>query len=87
MIGAMTAVDRSAPVLVTGASGYLASWIVRYLLEDGRTVRGTVRDPDKPTGLEHLHKVADDHPGRLTLHRADRWTKAASTTPWLGASW
>ncbi len=35
----MTAIDPGAPVLVTGGSGYIASWIVRYLLEDGYRVR------------------------------------------------
>jgi len=64
-------IDTGKPVLVTGASGYVASWIVRYLLEDGRTVRATVRNPDKASGLEHLRALADAHPGRLTLHKAD----------------
>ncbi len=64
-------IDEAAPVLVTGGSGYVASWVVRYLLEDGRTVRATVRDPHKPHGLEHLHALAEKHPGRLTLHRAE----------------
>jgi nucleoside-diphosphate-sugar epimerase len=67
----MTNIDVGAPVLVTGGSGYVASWVVRYLLEDGRTVRATVRDPKKKTGLEHLHALAESHPGRLTLHRAE----------------
>lgn len=67
----MTKIDTEAPVLVTGASGYVAGWIVKGLLELGRTVRGTVRDPDKPKGLEHLHELAAAHPGRLTLHAAD----------------
>ena len=67
----MTNIDPSAPVLVTGGSGYVASWLVRYLLEDGRTVRATVRDPKKKKGLEHLHALAEAHPGRLTLHRAE----------------
>ncbi|CAM3110620.1 NAD-dependent epimerase/dehydratase family protein [Skermania piniformis] len=67
----MTTIDPAAPVLVTGGSGYLASWIVRYLLEDGNTVRATVRNPDKPKGLEHLHKLAEAHPGKLMLHKAD----------------
>ncbi|AHH18473.1 NAD dependent epimerase/dehydratase family protein [Nocardia nova SH22a] len=67
----MTAIDPNAPVLVTGGSGYVAGWIVRYLLEDGRTVRATVRDPQKSTGLDHLHALAQAHPGRLTLHRAN----------------
>jgi len=64
-------IDGAAPVLVTGGSGYVASWIVRYLLEDGKTVRATVRNPQKAEGLEHLHALAAAHPGRLTLHRAE----------------
>jgi nucleoside-diphosphate-sugar epimerase len=67
----MVTIDPAAPVLVTGGSGYVASWLVRYLLEDGRTVRATVRDPKKAKGLEHLHALAEAHPGRLTLHRAE----------------
>ena len=67
----MTTIDPGAPVLVTGASGYIGSWIVRYLLEAGRTVHGTVRNPQKETGLEHLHKLSADHPGKLTLFKAD----------------
>lgn len=67
----MTSIDPDAPVLVTGGSGYVASWIVRYLLEDGRTVRTTVRNPGKASGLEHLHALAQAHPGRLSLHQAD----------------
>ncbi|MFT3661764.1 MAG: NAD-dependent epimerase/dehydratase family protein [Gordonia sp. (in: high G+C Gram-positive bacteria)] len=75
----MTEIDSNAPVLVTGGSGYLASWIVRYLLEDGRTVRATVRNPRKPKGLEHLHVLAEEHPGRLTLHAADLLAEGSFT--------
>lgn len=67
----MTKIDPTAPVLVTGGSGYVASWVVRYLLEEGRTVRATVRDPKKAKGLEHLHALVAEHPGKLTLHRAE----------------
>ncbi len=80
----MTAIDTSAPVLVTGGSGYVASWIVRYLLEDGRTVRATVRNPDKPTGLEHLHALSEAHPGRLSLHRADLLDEGSYTAAMAG---
>jgi nucleoside-diphosphate-sugar epimerase len=30
-----------------------------------------VRNPQKASGLEHLHALAEAHPGRLTLHRAE----------------
>jgi len=32
-------------VCVTGAAGYIASWLVKFLLERGYTVNATVRDP------------------------------------------
>lgn len=38
-------------VLVTGASGYLATNVIYYLLQYGYKVRGTVRD------LRNLNKV------------------------------
>ena len=37
----------SAPVLVTGATGYVASHVVEQLLAKGYTVRGTVRNVEK----------------------------------------
>ena len=63
--------DRTAvvPVLVTGASGFIATHLVAQLLERGYDVRGTVREPDKarnqgyPTslaGAEWLELVAAD---------------------------
>jgi cinnamoyl-CoA reductase len=32
-------------VCVTGAGGFIASWIVKLLLEKGYSVKGTVRNP------------------------------------------
>ncbi|CCM04248.1 uncharacterized protein FIBRA_06415 [Fibroporia radiculosa] len=43
----------SGRVLVTGANGYIAIWVVRRLLEQGYTVRGTVRSESK---AEYLHQ-------------------------------
>ena len=34
-------------VCVTGAGGFIASWIVKLLLEKGYSVKGTVRNPGK----------------------------------------
>lgn len=35
----MTTIDKNKPVLVTGATGYVAGWIVKLLLEESVTVR------------------------------------------------
>lgn len=64
-------IDRSAPVLVTGGNGYIASWLVKYLLEDGIDVHATVRDPSNPDKVGHLQEIADGSPGTLTLFAAD----------------
>ncbi len=67
----MTTINPKAPVLVTGGSGYIAGWIIKYLLEQGSTVHATVRDPAKKKGLEHLHAMAEAHKGKLKLFKAD----------------
>ncbi|KAH7912688.1 D-lactaldehyde dehydrogenase [Hygrophoropsis aurantiaca] len=45
-------------VLVSGANGYIAIWVVRNLLERGYSVRSTVRSEDKG---EHLKKTFASH--------------------------
>ncbi|KAM7264978.1 hypothetical protein ACFE04_002661 [Oxalis oulophora] len=55
---------------VTGASGYIASWIVKFLLQRGYTVRATVRNPDDQKKTEHLRQL-DGAKERLHLFRAD----------------
>ncbi|KAJ7034205.1 D-lactaldehyde dehydrogenase [Mycena alexandri] len=44
----------SGKVLVSGANGYVAVWVVRTLLEEGYSVRGAVRSPDKGKHLTEL---------------------------------
>ena len=43
----MPSVNKGSKVLVSGANGYIAMWVVRALLERGFTVRGTVRTEEK----------------------------------------
>jgi len=43
----MPTVPRGSKVLVSGANGYIAMWVVQSLLERGYIVRGTVRSADK----------------------------------------
>ncbi|VAI18022.1 hypothetical protein VPH35_083506 [Triticum aestivum] len=56
-------------VCVTGAAGYIASWLVKLLLERGYTVKGTVRNPDDPKNA-HL-RALDGAAERLVLCKAD----------------
>ena len=59
------------PVLVTGGNGYVASWVVKGLLELGFDVHATVRDPRDPRKTAHLGAVARGRPGNLSLFKAD----------------
>nr|BAE48787.1 cinnamoyl-CoA reductase [Codonopsis lanceolata] len=56
-------------ICVTGAGGFIASWMVKLLLEKGYSVRGTVRNPDDPKN-SHLRDL-EGAKDRLTLCKAD----------------
>lgn len=64
-------IDTSRPVMVTGATGYVAGWIVKELLEAGCTVHAPVRDPNRADKVGHLHDVAKNAPGELRFFTAD----------------
>lgn len=57
-------------VAVTGCGGFLASTLVRILLEQGYSVKGTLRNPSDPKKTEHL-KAYPGAAERLSLHKAD----------------
>ncbi|CAL1409640.1 unnamed protein product [Linum trigynum] len=57
-------------VCVTGASGYIASWLVKLLLSRGYTVKASVRDPNDPRKTEHL-RALDGASERLQLFKAN----------------
>jgi nucleoside-diphosphate-sugar epimerase len=67
----MVIIDKTKPVMVTGATGYLASWIVKKLLDDGITVHATVRDPSDQVKVEHLSSIAEKSDADLKLFKAD----------------
>jgi nucleoside-diphosphate-sugar epimerase len=48
----MVAISPPAKVLVTGANGFLATWVVKKYLEAGYSVRGTVRSLSKSAFLK-----------------------------------
>lgn len=58
-------------VTVTGGTGYIASWIVNYLLAEGHTVRTTVRDKSNTAKYQHLLDAAENLPGELQVFQAE----------------
>nr|XP_027113791.1 cinnamoyl-CoA reductase 1-like [Coffea arabica] len=61
--------EKDRTVCVTGAGGYLASWLVKLLLSRHYTVHATLRNPDdeKYVHLKKLDKAAEN----LKLFKAD----------------
>nr|GMC86438.1 cinnamoyl-CoA reductase 1-like [Ipomoea batatas] len=57
-------------VCVTGASGFIASWLVKLLLHRGYTVHATVRSLKDPNKVSHLLAL-DGAKERLHLFEAD----------------
>jgi nucleoside-diphosphate-sugar epimerase len=68
-------------VLVTGASGYIASHIVKQLLEKGYRVRGTVRNLNDEKKVAPLRSLATASEYQLELVEANLLDEAC----WLEA--
>ena len=67
---------EDGPVAVTGASGYIGSWIVEDLVRHGYTVHACVRDPSKAEKVEHLTALnakerKQEYPGTVEVFAAD----------------
>ncbi|KAL7650373.1 hypothetical protein ACMYSQ_012170 [Aspergillus niger] len=56
--------DSSSVILVSGANGFLGTWIVRQLLEEGYSVRAAVRTMERGAYLKELFK---SHGERLEI--------------------
>jgi nucleoside-diphosphate-sugar epimerase len=67
----MKTIDQTKPVLVTGGTGYMASWIIKQLLDEGREVRTTVRNLAQKDKYAHLTKIAVTSKGILQFFEAD----------------
>ena len=67
----MKEINKSKPVMVTGANGYVASWVVKRLLDDGMTVHAAVRNPNNKEKMAHLIKAADESKGTIKFFATD----------------
>lgn len=57
--------------LITGGTGYIGSWVCKYLLEEGYTLRVTVRNKSNPQKYAHLQGIAENSKGALEFWEAD----------------
>lgn len=64
-------IDRSKPVLVTGATGYVAGRIIEKLLSEGIKVNASVRDPENTEKLKYLNDLASKSSGSITYFKSD----------------
>ena len=67
----MKTIDKKKPVMVTGATGYVAGWVVKKLLDEGITVHAAVRNPDNKEKLKYLDEIAKNAPGEIKYFKAD----------------
>ena len=57
--------------MLTGATGYVAGWIAKRLLEDGITVHAPIRNPDNKEKTKYLDAIADKASGSIKYFKAD----------------
>jgi len=67
----MKNIDKTKPVLVTGATGYVAGWLVKKLLDEGMTVHAAVRNPNKKNKIAHLEELAAQSKGTIKYFKSD----------------
>lgn len=64
-------IDQTKPVLLTGATGYLAGRIAERLLEMGVTIHAPIRNPDNPDKTKYLDAIAEKSKGSIKYFKAD----------------
>ncbi len=77
-------IPTDAPVLVTGATGYVAGRLVERLLSAGLTVHATVRDASRADRLQYLNDLAEKSPGSLRFFSADLLDEGSFTDAMQG---
>lgn len=73
----MQTIDNSKPVMVTGATGYVAGRLVEKLLSEGITVHAAVRNPDNKEKTKYLDALAEKLPGNIKYFKSDLLTEGS----------
>ena len=64
-------INKNEPVMVTGATGFVASWLVKKLLDSGITVHAAVRNPEDASKIAHLKNLENKTSGKINFFKAD----------------
>ncbi len=67
----METIDKTKPVLVTGATGYVAGRLVEKLLSEGMTVHAAVRNPSDTEKTKYLDALASSLPGTIKYFKSE----------------
>lgn len=67
----MMNIDKSKPVMVTGATGFVAGWLVKKLLDEGITVHAAIRNLAKTEKHAHLDAIAAKSTGNIKYFKSD----------------
>lgn len=79
--------SADGPVAVTGSSGYIGSWVVQDLVEQGYSVRACVRDMAKPEKVDHLLAMNDAGlPGQVDLKEGDIFKRGSYNDAFQGCA-
>ena len=62
-------INSKKKVLVTGATGFIAGWLIKKLVEEGVCVHAAVRDPAKEQKVAHLKKLSEIGPGKVVFSK------------------
>ena len=77
---------KDGPIAVTGASGYIGSWIVQDCVEQGYTVHACVRDQSIPAKVDHLKALNQKGPGKVLFFEADLFRTGSYDKAFEGCS-
>ena len=64
-------INKNEPVMVTGATGFVASWLVKKLMDNGITVHAAVRNPEDTIKLAHLKNLENSSSGKIIFFKSD----------------
>ena len=70
-------IDKSKPVMITGATGYVAGWVVKRLLDEGLTVHAPIRSPENKEKTKYLDRLAENSKGSIKYFKADLLTEGS----------